>query len=90
MIKALEITVRGKVQGVYYRASTQKKALEIGLVGYVMNMPDGTVFLIAQGEESALNHLKEWCQKGPVMAKILSITSKEVEVSELRNFYIKR
>jgi len=69
-LKALHILVEGKVQGVYYRASTAKKAQALDLVGWVRNLDDGRVEIHAQGEPEALSELVQWCQRGPVLAKV--------------------
>jgi acylphosphatase len=68
--KALHILVEGKVQGVYYRASAAKKAQSLGLTGWVQNLEDGRVEIHAQGATDALEVLVQWCQKGPVLAKV--------------------
>lgn len=65
MEKAIQIIVFGKVQGVYYRKYTCQKARELGLKGFVANQSDGTVKIIAQGDEIKLNSLVEWCYQGP-------------------------
>ncbi len=74
--EALHIWVTGKVQGVYFRASTAKKALKLNLAGWVKNLPDGRVELLAQGDSYSLNQLLLWCQKGPVLAKVSNIERK--------------
>lgn len=77
MKKHYDITVKGKVQGVFYRKNTQKQARNLGLSGYVKNMTNGTVKIEAEGEESRLKKLVEWCKDGPKRAKV-----DEVEVNE--------
>ncbi|MFB6181356.1 MAG: acylphosphatase [Candidatus Magasanikbacteria bacterium] len=77
MKKHYNITVKGKVQGVFYRKNTQKQARNLGLSGYVKNMANGTVKIEAEGEESRLKKLVEWCKDGPKRAKV-----DEVEVNE--------
>lgn len=72
-MKALHIFVEGKVQGVYYRASTAKRAGALGLVGWVKNLADGRVEIHAQGEADALEDLVRWCHKGPVLAKVTKV-----------------
>ncbi|ELR71236.1 acylphosphatase [Fulvivirga imtechensis AK7] len=64
------ITINGRVQGVFYRASTQKKAKELGITGGVKNQPDGSVYVEAEGSEDQLNALVEWCKSGPSTAKV--------------------
>ena len=77
MRKHFAIKVGGVVQGVFFRASTKKKADELGIKGFVRNEPDGSVYIEAEGEEQALQAFIEWCQDGPPRAKV-----KECEVNE--------
>jgi acylphosphatase len=65
MIKKASIRVTGLVQGVNYRYNTQRKGNELGLVGTVRNVPDGSVHIVCEGEESAVLGLIEWCKWGP-------------------------
>ncbi len=70
--------VYGKVHGVFFRASTQEKAEELGLTGFVQNEADGTVYLEAEGDAQALEMLKAWAHVGPRMAQV-----EKVEVEQL-------
>ncbi|CAD7934627.1 unnamed protein product [Amoebophrya sp. A120] len=63
------IFVTGKVQGVYYRDSTKKKAELLGLVGAAWNLKDGRVEIIAEGTKDKLDELERWCHLGPEGAK---------------------
>lgn len=65
--------VTGRVQGVYYRASTQEQARTLGLRGWVRNMPDGRVELRAQGTRGRVEALLEWCRKGPPASRVESV-----------------
>lgn len=65
--------VGGKVQGVCFRASTRKQALELGLRGYAMNLADGRVEVLAEGDDRALDALERWLHVGPPMAKVESL-----------------
>lgn len=65
--------IEGRVQGVYYRASAKYKAIELGLTGYARNMPDGTVEIVAEGKDGALEQLLDWCWQGPVGAEVKHI-----------------
>ena len=56
--------ITGRVQGVFFRLETQKAALKRGVTGWVRNLPDGSVEVIAEGEKSAVNSLIKWCWKG--------------------------
>ena len=70
MIEAAHITVHGRVQGVWFRAGTKKKAEELGLTGWVKNRPDGTVEIHAQGGKSQLENFITWCRQGTPAAKV--------------------
>ena len=65
--------VEGRVQGVFYRAETQKKALQLGLTGWVRNLTDGRVEVFAAGTETALQSLLAWLQHGPARAEVKSV-----------------
>lgn len=75
----LQFTIRGRVQGVYYRASLQREALRLGLRGYVLNQADGSVRAVGRGSAEALKALKQWCWEGPPLAIV-----KRVEVQETK------
>lgn len=62
--EAIHIIVKGKVQGVFFRATTSDKAAQLGLKGWVRNLPDGNVEVMAEGEKENLNKLAEWCKIG--------------------------
>ena len=70
MIKSAQIRVSGRVQGVGFRYYTVMKAKDFGISGYVMNAPDGSVFIEAEAEEDALDSFILWCEKGPVSARV--------------------
>ena len=70
MQKGLSARISGKVQGVWFRGSTQLKARELGVTGWVKNEPDESVRLQAFGEESALERLLSWCHSGPKHARV--------------------
>lgn len=71
--------VRGRVQGVFFRASTCERAREIGLRGWVRNLPDGRVEVVAEGEPSALEALEVWLRQGPPMARVDDVTHEKTE-----------
>lgn len=64
----LRAIVSGRVQGVSFRYYTEQRARRLGLVGYVRNLPDGTVEVIAEGSTTALQSLLVWLHRGPRMA----------------------
>ena len=69
-LKQLNLVVRGRVVGVYFRASTQREARRLGLSGWVRTRPDGTIEILAEGEEVAIRELYGWAQKGPSAARV--------------------
>lgn len=86
-MKHIDIIVRGKVQGVFFRASAKKEAEALGLTGHAKNMDDGTVFIEVEGEEGALRRFSDWCRRGPAHAKVTDVTAKEShQVKNLRDF----
>ena len=69
-LKQVQLFVRGRVQGVFFRASAQREAKRLGLTGWVKNRPDGAVELLAEGEEDALKELIGWANRGPGSARV--------------------
>ena len=74
--------VGGKVQGVFFRASTREQALKLGLRGYAKNLPDGRVEVLAEGSATALDALERWLHVGPPMARVESVERGDTSVDE--------
>lgn len=89
MQTAYDIRVKGKVQGVFCRASTLKKAQEIGVQGWCKNLENGDVRIHAQGNRADLDELLLWCKEGSPKAIVEEIVFKEVEMETYTNFQIK-
>ncbi|KAF1723907.1 acylphosphatase [Pseudoxanthomonas japonensis] len=73
---AARFLVSGKVQGVFFRASTRERALDLGLSGRATNLPDGRVEVIAEGDAGALDALdalEAWLHQGPPAARVESV-----------------
>ena len=70
MKKHLNLNIRGKVQGVWYRASTKRKADELGITGIVRNESDGSVYAELEGNERAIGQMLDWCHQGPELAQV--------------------
>ncbi len=85
---AVHMVVHGRVQGVFFRASTQKKAEELGLAGWVKNRPDGTVEIHAEGQQETLEKLIEWCRQGPALASVSSIDLDWINAGGMESFDI--
>ncbi len=81
-MKTVQLNITGRVQGVYFRAYTQKQAVKLGITGYVRNQPDGSVEVIASAEEKKLEHFISWCHRGPIMAKVRQVEIKEPSSAE--------
>jgi acylphosphatase len=75
--------VGGRVQGVFYRASTQRKAVELGCCGYARNLEDGRVEVVIVGEPTAVHSLIEWLWRGPPAARVAAVEVHEVELADL-------
>ena len=75
MITRVHAIISGKVQGVFYRASTQNEAKKLGLTGWVRNLEDGTVELEAQGDSEDVDRLLKWCRQGPPDCEVTRISS---------------
>jgi acylphosphatase len=85
------IVVRGRVQGVFFRASAQQEALALGLTGEVANLPDGAVEAIVEGERKAVDDFVAWCKRGPPAAHVEDVRVKMGSPrDEFRTFTIAR
>lgn len=73
MAQCEQFFVSGRVQGVFFRASTRDRAGELGLNGWVKNLADGRVQVLACGEPSALESLSQWLQQGPPRARVETV-----------------
>lgn len=71
--------VSGRVQGVWYRAATQQKALGLGLTGHAKNLPDGRVEVLACGADDNVAELEQWLWQGPPQAEVKSVDGNTLE-----------
>lgn len=90
MLQTVCLHITGKVQGVYYRQSARTKALSLGITGYVQNLPDQSVQIIATGSSGALKELIEWCKKGPPAASVNQVRVTEQTLEVFEQFMIRR
>lgn len=88
MIKHLNITVQGKVQGVSFRVTTKAVADQLGIRGIVKNEPNGDVYIEAEAEETLMDMFLEWCNEGPDPARVTAVLTEEGEVKNYRNFEV--
>jgi len=88
MIKHIDITVQGKVQGVFYRASTKAVADQLGVKGFVKNQENGDVYIEAEADEPTLEMFLEWCHEGPEKAEVTAVNTVEGQIRNYRNFEV--
>jgi acylphosphatase len=79
MTTRVRITVRGVVQGVGFRMYTHREARRLGLGGYVRNLPDGSVEIVAEGPADAVARLIAWAKHGPPSAVVDDVNVKDAE-----------
>jgi len=89
-MKRAHLIIKGLVQGVFLRYNTKKFAIELRLKGYVKNLPDGTVEVVAEGNEDKINKLIQFCKKGTSAAKVEDVSiNYEKPKNEFKDFDIK-
>jgi len=89
MPKTIYFRVSGRVQGVFFRASTKGKADNYGLRGWVRNAVDGKVEGRVTGEEEIVNKFIKWLAQGPKMARVDELTVSEIEYEEFTGFAVR-
>lgn len=87
----IQLRISGRVQGVAFRYYTRQKALELGLTGYVMNLPDGSVKVFVAGESEAVRKMVKWCHSGSPASLVSEVSIANWDVGEVPiSFEIKR
>ncbi|MGH8397709.1 MAG: acylphosphatase [Gammaproteobacteria bacterium] len=82
--------VTGRVQGVFFRASAARRARELDVTGYAINLPDGRVEVLACGEVGAVKEFCDWLWQGPSAARVREVVVREVQCLDVpRNFVIR-
>lgn len=74
---AARFLIQGKVQGVWFRASTRDEAVRLGLAGYASNLADGRVEVLAVGDAAAIEQLANWLRHGPPLARVDAVERRE-------------
>lgn len=88
---AARVLIAGHVQGVFFRDSTRRLAAELGVTGWVRNLRDGRVEVLAEGEEGAVRRLVDWCRHGPPEADVRDVAVEWREpTGEFDGFTIER
>ena len=86
MPSARRFTVKGRVQGVFFRDSTRRVAQSLGLSGHAVNLSNGDVDVLACGDPEAISRLAAWLQEGPRMAEVADVIERPAEFQELDGF----
>lgn len=89
-MKHVKVRVSGKVQGVFFRASTKEKADQLGVWGYVRNEPNGDVYIEAEGEVHLLKEFLNWCARGPIRACVDHVEIMDGALCGYRSFEVRR
>ena len=89
-MKCLQIVIRGKVQGVWFRVSTRNKAQELGVCGIVKNQADGSVYMEVEGDEAILKDFIVWCYEGSEFSRVDTVDILEIDKKGFTEFKIMR
>ena len=90
IMRTVHLVIKGKVQGVFYRASAKDRAEDLGITGWVKNTREGFVETVASGDDKAVQQFIEWCKKGPSNARVDDVVVTEQSPEQLNGFTIKR
>jgi len=86
----VHLLIKGKVQGVYYRASAREEAQALGLTGWVRNTPEGDVEAVASGDQVSIDKFIAWCHRGPRQSKVVSVEVSQLPEEGFEGFAIRR
>ena len=89
-MKTIRLTITGKVQGVFYRATAKDVADLIGVKGWVKNLPNDNVEIAATATEETLQKFIDWCKQGPPKAKVDDVIVEQLDTEEFSGFRIIR
>ncbi len=91
MKKRVHVWIEGRVQGVFFRANTKKKADRAGISGWVRNLSDGRVEAVLEGDKEKVSDVLEWMRRGPRLASVEDVKAREEGFKgEFNDFLIKR
>ncbi len=89
--KRVHLIISGRVQGVGFRCNTFRQAVELGIHGWVRNIPDNKVEAVFEGDDHIVEQMVQWCYKGPSMSHVYNIEiTKQQYSGEFQNFSIRR
>jgi acylphosphatase len=89
VITRYHLIIKGRVQGVGYRMSAYDAAIELGITGWVKNLHDGSVEVLAESDKATLEQFALWAQKGPAYAEVSEVKTEELTATgEFKRFNI--
>jgi len=88
-VMRMRVRVRGRVQGVFFRAEARARAESLGLAGWIRNLPDGRVEAVFEGEDERVESMVEWCRRGPRGARVDDVDVTWTEVQNEDGFSIR-
>ena len=89
-MKTVRLIIKGKVQGVFYRATAKDIADLTGVKGWVRNLPDDSVEITATASEETLQKFINWCKQGPPRATVEDVVVEELDLHDFNNFKVIR
>jgi len=72
-VTRVRVQVRGRVQGVFFRAEARARAESLGVAGWIRNLPDGSVEAVFEGEDERVESMVGWCRRGPTGAEVEAV-----------------
>jgi acylphosphatase len=89
MSRSVDVTVTGRVQGVFFRASAIDEARRLGVAGWVRNEPDGSIAAHLEGPTEAVDEMVAWCRTGPPHARVARVTETDAPASGATDFTVR-
>jgi acylphosphatase len=86
----VHLLIKGRVQGIFYRATARKIANELGITGWARNTSEGDVELMATGNQQAMDRFIAWCRRGPELAAVTDVIISKMAPAEFKDFLIVR
>jgi acylphosphatase len=86
----INITIKGKVQGVWFRKFTEMKAKSLSIAGFVKNLPDGSVYTEAEAERPVLDQFIAWCHVGSPLANVKEVIWENADIKNFTGFVIEK
>jgi acylphosphatase len=88
-VTRLRVQVRGRVQGVFFRAEARARAESLGVAGWIRNLPDGSVEAVFEGEDDRVESMVEWSRHGPTGAEVEAVDVEREDPVGERGFRVR-